>query len=337
AWDSVYPLLVWYLYEYKGDKSLVEKHYPRIKRYVDFLATRSKNGIVDYGLGDWVPAKTQTGAAITSTAYYFVDAGILSKMAGLLGHAEDEKKYAAVAAGIKTAFNGRFYQPATGIYDNGSIAALSCALYQGLVEPENKAKVLDNLVAEIKMQNYNMDVGILGAKYVLNVLADNGRIDVAYQMLQQRTFPSYGYWVDNGATTLWEDWGGKESLNHIMFGDVSAWFYKYLAGINAASPGFRDIVIKPHVIGDLTSAKASYESQQGRIVSDWKLDKGVFQLTAIVPANTNATVYVPAEDASKVNEGGRPIAKSSGVKLLRQEKEYSVFEVASGTYRFSSP
>ncbi|RYG58798.1 hypothetical protein EON80_26530, partial [bacterium] len=203
-------------------------------------------------------------------------------------------------------------------------------------EPQNKAKVLDNLVAEIKKQNYNMDVGILGAKYVLNTLVENDRADVAYQMLQKRTFPSYGYWVDQNATTLWEEWNGNQSHLHVMFGDVSAWFFKYLAGIKPAAPGFKEITIKPYVLGDLTFANGTYDSAQGRIVSDWKLTNGALQFNVTIPANTTATVYVPRVGSKAVTEGGKPVKTAAGIKWLRDEGKYSVLSVGSGSYRFAS-
>ncbi|RYX85100.1 hypothetical protein EON83_07585 [bacterium] len=334
AWDSAYPLIVWYLYEYRGDKAMIEKHYPRLARYVDYATTRSKDGIIEYGLGDWLPAKTQTPAAVTSTAYYYVDSMLIAKMAQMLGKTDDAKKYSDQAARIKTAFNAKFFNPQTGQYANGSLTALSCAVYQGLVEPQYKAKVIDNLVAEVKKQGYHMDVGILGAKYLLTVLADNGHADVAYQILQQKTFPSYGNWIERGATTLWEEWNGNQSRNHVMFGDVSAWFYKYLAGINYAAPGFQKIVIKPHVLGDLTYARGTYDSASGRIVSHWKKSATGLQLDVTIPANTTAMIYVPATDQSKVTEGGKAIAKSTGLQWVKQEDGYAVFAANAGSYRF---
>lgn len=336
SWDSAYPLIVWYLYEYRGDRRMIEKHYPHLVRYVDYVTTRAKDGIVDYGLDDWVAPKTKTPAAVTNTAYYYVDTLLVAKMAQLLGKTDDAKKYFDQAASIKTAFNAKFYNAQTGQYANGSLTALSCALYQGLVEPQNKARVVENLVAEVKKQGYHMDVGILGAKYLLNTLADNGHADVVYQMLMQKTWPSYGYWIERNATTLWEEWNGNQSRNHVMFGDVSAWFYKYLAGINAAAPGFQQIVIKPHILGDLTYARATYDSQQGRIVSDWKINAGAFQLDVTIPANTTATVYVPAGGQSKVTEGGKTIPKTSRVQWLKHEDGYSVFAVGSGSYHFAA-
>jgi alpha-L-rhamnosidase len=196
--------------------------------------------------------------------------------------------------------------------------------------------VLENLVAEIQKQGYKMDVGILGAKYVLNVLAENDRLDVAYQMLQQRAFPSYGYWVDQGATTLWEEWNGNQSHNHVMFGDVSAWFYKYLAGIKAAAPGFKQIVIKPNVIGDLTYASGSYDSAQGLIVSAWKRANSSLQLNVTIPANTSATVYVPLVSGKAVMESGKSLSTSGEIKFLRNEGNFSVLAVQPGSYHFTS-
>ena len=339
SWDSAYPLITWYLYQYRGDKAVVEKHYPHLQRYLAFLTTRAKEGIVDYGLGDWLPAKTQTPTEVTSTGYYYADAVLLGKMATLLGKTGDAKKYFDLAANIKTAFNAKFYNPQTHLYANGSLTAQSCALFQGLVEEQNKPAVVEALVGLVEKTDYHMDVGILGAKYLLNTLADNGRADVAYRILQTKTFPSYGYWVERGATTMWERWtdvGNRDdSRNHVMFGDVSAWFYKNLAGIRATSPGFKTIVLQPHVLGDLTSARATYDSVQGRIESDWKIANNVFSWKVVVPANTSATVMVPGSAQDAITENGQPVAKSKGVRVLRREGNYAVFAVEPGTYNFA--
>ena len=258
--------------------------------------------------------------------------------AKLSGNEADAKKYSDLAASIKKAFNEKFYHADTGLYGNGSQTSLSCALYQGLVEPENRERVLNNLVAAVEKANNHIDTGILGAKYILNALTENNRADVAYRMASQKDLPSWGWWLEQGATTLWEQWNGTESRNHIMFGDISAWFYKGLAGINLdpAAPGFKRFVIKPNVVGDLTAARASYESVRGRIVSDWKVVNGRFELTVTIPANTTATVCLPACGADSVREGGKPIAKADGVKFVRVEGGRPVFEVGSGTYRFTA-
>lgn len=336
AWDSAYPLITWYLYQYYGDTRILQIHYDRLRRYVDYLTGRAKNGIVGFGLGDWVAPKTQTPVEVTDTGYYYADTVIVARAAALLGKTGDARKYSALAENIRKAFNAKFFDAATGQYANGSLTALSCALFQGLTEPSNHDAVVQNLVAEVAKQGDHMDVGILGAKYLLNTLTVNGRADVAYRLATQTTPPSYGHWIERGATTLWEDWGGGASLNHIMFGDISAWFYKVLAGINAATPGFKRIVIKPHVLGDLTFARASYDSIHGRIVSDWKVENRTFALSVTIPANTTATVYIPAAGKDKVMEGGMAADRAEGVRFRRMEEGYALFAVGSGTYKFTA-
>jgi alpha-L-rhamnosidase len=335
AWDSAFLLIPYYEYLFYGDTENFRRHYDGMKGYVDYLTTRAEDGIVKIGLNDWAPWKTQTEAGITDTAYYYVDASIVALAGRLLGKQADAEKYTSLATAIKAAFNKRFFQPETGLYDNGSQTALSCALCQGLVEPENKARVLANLVAAVQKANNHIDTGILGAKYLLNALLENGRADVAYRIVAQKDQPSWGWWLEQGATTLWEQWNGTESRNHIMFGDVSAWFYKALAGIQAdlQSPGFKHFYVTPHVVGDLTSARGEYNSIRGKILSDWQLTNGEFRLRLTVPANSTATVSLPI--AGGVLENGKPAAQCRGVKFLRTEGGRSVFELGSGRFLFS--
>ena len=337
AWDSAFLLIPLYLYEYCGDTQVFRDHYDGMKRYVDYLSSKAKDGIVDIGLNDWAPFETKTPADITSTAYYYRDARTVALAAGLLGNEADALRYADLAAGIKQAFNRKFYHPETGLYGNGSQTSLSCALYQGLADSDIRPRVLSNLVANVEQRQGHIDTGILGAKYLLNALLENGRADVAYRIASQKDLPSWGWWIEQGATTLWEQWNGSESHNHIMFGDISAWFYKALAGINPdpAVPAFQHIIVRPNPVGGLTSAKATYDSIRGRIVSDWKTDKDGFHLTVTIPANASATVYLPATDAARITEGGQPAVKI--VKLLGVEGGRALFAVGSGTYRFTVP
>ena len=337
AWDSSFLLIPWYEYVYYGDTENFRRHYDGMKRYVDYFTTRAQGGIVKIGLNDWAPWKTKTEAGITDTAYYYVDTKIVARAAELLGNKADADKYTALAASIKAAFNQKFYHADTASYDNGSQTALSCALYQGLVEPANQARVLANLVTAVERANNHLDTGILGTKYLLNALLENGRADVACRMVAQKDQPSWGWWLEQGATTLWEQWNGSESRNHIMYGDVSAWFYKALGGIqpDPQAPGFKHFTVAPQVVGGLTSARASYDSIRGPIVSDWKVANGEFRLTLTIPANTTATVSLPIDGL--VLEGGKSVAKSEGLKFLRTEGGRSVLEAGSGTYRFSGP
>lgn len=339
AWDSAFILIPYYQFLYYGNTEEFRRHYEGMKRYVDYLTSRARDGIVKIGLNDWAPFQTKTEAGITDTAYYYVDAKVVALAAEQLGKRDDAQRYNELAGRIKEAFNGKFYHPDNGTYDNGSQTALSCALYQGLVEPAIQPTVLSNLVAAVRERNWHIDTGILGAKYLLNTLTENGRTDVAYRIASQKDLPSWGWWIEQGATTLWEEWRGDASRFHIMYGDISAWFYKALCGINPdpSAAGFKHFYIKPNVVGDLTSARAEYHSVRGKIVSDWKVVEGEFRLNLTIPANTSTTVSLPIVDSSKVRESGKEANKSNGVVFVREETNRSVFEVSSGNYDFRGP
>ena len=303
---------------------------------MDYLTTKAKEGIVSIGLNDWAPYKTQTPADITSTAYYYRDANIVALAARLCEDAAGASHYEKLAGEIKAAFNKMFFHPETGTYGNGSQTSLSCALYQGLVAPENQERVLNNLVVAVRQNNGHIDTGILGAKYILNALTDNGRSDVAYEMASQKDLPSWGWWIEQGATTLWEQWNGSESRNHIMFGDISAWFYKALAGVNPdpLQPGFHHFFIRPNPVDGLSSARAKYDSISGRIESEWEKIGGRFRLRLQVPANTTATVWLPAGVNDNVTESGRSAEEAEGVRFIRKEEDFRLYEVGSGNYLF---
>ncbi len=337
AWDSAYVLIAWYLYQYRGDVRVLEEHYDRLKRYVDYLTRRSRDSIVDIGLGDWVPAKTETPVAVTSTGYYYVDAVIVSKIARLLGKNDDARKYEELAERIRAAFQKTFCKP-DGSVANNSQTALSGALYQGLAASDQRNLILQRLVANVESRQGHLDTGILGAKYLLRSLTAGGRTDVAWRIAMQTTPPSYGDWIRRGATTLWEDWGDGSSRNHIMFGDISAWFYQALAGLNLdpERPAFKHFFVDPHPVDGLDWVKASHESVYGSIQIAWKKASGRFTLDLTVPVNTTATVCVPAQSAESVSEGGRPAGTAPGVKFLRMDAGRAVFAVGSGKYAFSA-
>ncbi len=337
AWDSAFILIPWYLYEYCGDIRILKTHYTGMRRYVDYLTRRAENGIVRIGLGDWLPFETETPVEVTSTGYYYLDALIVSRAARLLGNEEDARRYAALASEIRKAFLDRFVDSQTGQVSNGSQTALSCALHHpDLLTNEQKAAVLKRLLANIEARQGHIDTGILGAKYLLNALREQGESEVAYQIVNKKTLPGWGWWIAQGATTLWESWRGTDSLNHIMFGDVSAWFYKTLAGILPTAPGFEKIEIKPQIVGDLTYARAECDTVRGRIVSDWRIENGDLRLKIQVPANVTATLYLPAEGLSNITEGGKTMDRVKGVRYLRQERGCAVFAVGSGSYSFVS-
>jgi alpha-L-rhamnosidase len=330
AWDNAMVLIPWYLYQYCGDQQILQKMYPHIKRYVDYLGTRAENHIVKIGLGDWAPAKTKTSADITSTAYYYVDAVLLARIAELFGNTADREKYAALANQIREAFNKQFYH-GKGVYDLGSQTALACAIYQGL-SADHLDETVASLVAAVKNNDDHLDCGMLGAKYLLHALSDHGRSDVAYKIVNQHTFPGWGNWIEQGATTLWEQWNGTESRNHIMFGDVSAWFYKNLAGIAPADgqPGFKQIVFQPYFAPELTWAKANHQSMYGDIAASWVRKGNAITYTITVPCNTTGEIVLPHD--KKIVVDGEALSKAKSVQRIDKEKNSVRFLVGSGTY-----
>jgi len=336
AWDAVLFEIPWTVYEFTGDTDILAAHYDHMKTYMDFIGSKAKNHIIEESfLGDWMPANTRTPETVTSTLCYYRDAEILSKVAGVLGKKSDQEKYAKLAEKIRDAFNRKFFDPETGSYANGSQTALAGALFFGVVEEQHRPKVIENLLASIEASDGHIDAGILGSKYIPNVLTDSGHSDVAYRMAGKRTKPSWGWWIDQGATTMWERWDGLESRNHIMFGDIAAWFYKALAGIRIGAPGFEHIVIAPNPVEDLTFAKATVDTVRGPVSSDWKIENGTFKLDVSIPANTTATVILPAERGATITESGKPITEAAGVTPKQWDEAGAVLEVGSGNYSFS--
>jgi alpha-L-rhamnosidase len=206
--------------------------------------------------------------------------------------------------------------------------------------------VFNHLVEKIMVQtNGHIGTGLIGGQFLNRVLADNGRADIAYTIATQTDYPSWGYMISKGATTIWELWNGDtadpamKSGNHVMLvGDFVIWLFEDLAGIcpDEAQPAFKHIIMRPQPVGDLTFVKASYLSPYGKIASHWEKKEGVFDWKITVPANTTATVYIPAVNADSVQESGQPAAKAEGIKLVGMEKDHAVFQVGSGSYHFVS-
>jgi alpha-L-rhamnosidase len=327
------------MYQHLGDRRILERHYDNFKRYVDYVERRSPNGIAAFGLGDWCPADSKTPADLTSTAYAAVDARLVSRIAGLLGRSEDEAHYKAVAERFTAAFHQKYFKPDTASYAEGTQTALACALYQGMTSPEHAARVASNLVAAVERRDNHLDCGILGTKYLLHALSDAGRSDVALRVATQTTKPSWGYWLSLGATTLWEDWTAfPGSRDHIMFGDISAWSYRVLAGIrpDPAAPGFKHIIIRPDVTAGLDWVKAHHDTPQGRVSVSWARGKSGLKLEVVIPPNATAMVHVPAARPEAVTEGGRPLTAADGVTVKREAGGVAV-GVGSGRYTFFAP
>jgi alpha-L-rhamnosidase len=341
GWGTAQPFLLWRLYQYYGDRRLIEENYELTKRWIALLQSRAKDGILDNGISDHESLAPKP-RALTGTGFYYFNVKLLSNLARALGKETEAAEAEALAATIKTAFNRKFLQPGTGRYDAATQACQAFALYLGLVPAEEQEHALAVLVRDIEDAHAgHLTTGIFGTKFMLHALADSGRAAVAFRVVNQSTFPGWGHMLENGATTLWEHWEFSDntfSHNHPMFGSVSEWFYKVPAGINPApdAVGFDKIIIRPRPIGDLKWVKASYDSVHGKVVSDWSREAGKFKLRARVPVGATATVFLPAADGTQVMEGGKPLDRTTGVQLLRTEKGYAVLAVGSGDYEFGS-
>lgn len=337
-WSSTLIVAPEQQYEFDGDLNLFRLHYDTMARYVDYLGSQASNNIVSYGLGDWYdlgpkkPGVSQlTPIALTATAFYYQDVAILGWAAALLGKTDDAQKYSTLAQNIRDAFNAKFYNAATHSYATDSQCANAIPLYMGLCEPENRAGVLNAIVEDVRRHGNALTAGDVGYRYLLRALAEGGRSDVIFDMNNQTTKPGYGMQIAKGKTSLTEAWDGNSSQDHFMLGQIQEWFYHDLAGIQDApdSPGFKAIVIKPQPVGDITRVNASYDSIRGKITSDWKREDGKFVLKISIPANTTATVFVPAKSTG-------PVVKGPGVEFLHMENGCAVYAVASGNYEFAS-
>ncbi|MBP1223856.1 alpha-L-rhamnosidase [Flavobacterium sp. 1355] len=331
-WTSSIAIIPWKIYEFYGDASLLNKTYPNIKKYVDLIDQKYPTGITDWGLGDWVPVKSVSSKPLTSTMYYYTDVLILAKTAKLLGKTSDAEYYFKLAEKIKKIFNEQFFNTSTYLYCSGTQTELAGPLYWGLVPEEFKQKVADNLYKKVQETNFHLDVGLLGTKALLNALSENGYADAAYKIASQEDFPSWGYWIKNGATTLYENWPlnvekNDASLNHIMFGEISAWMYKGLGGIfpDENSPGFKHIILKPNFVKGLDFFESEHISPYGKIVSNWERKNKKINYKVIVPPNSYASFYLEKNsiftcdsgDISSINEG-----------------LYQVIQLKAGSYTF---
>ncbi|AHM62676.1 alpha-L-rhamnosidase [Flammeovirgaceae bacterium 311] len=347
GWTLAHPFLVEKLYKYYGNLELVKEQYQPMKDLVNFYREHVPNHIITVGIGDHVSIDERP-TPVTSTAFYYHHARILSDMARLLGKKKDAQTYNALAEDIKQAFIKEFVDEKSGKVYTHTQAAQVFALYYDLVPENTKNQALQVLKDEIFMKHKgHLSTGIFSTKMMLNYLSDQNLDEVSYSMMNQKEYPGFGYMVNNGATTLWENWAFKtgDSKNHPMFGSISEWFHKSLLGIQQSdsSVAFSDIVIKPSVVGGLSWAKGHYQSVRGRISSNWWKFGDDLHLSIEIPANTRATVYVPAisigrhdiyEGQSRLISEDEESEKQDDIRFIRKEPGYFVFSVGSGQYDF---
>lgn len=333
-----FPYLVKKLYDFYGDKRVVEENYDALTHLIKFLESSAKDNLIYTDLGDH-ESLDQRGIPFTASVFYFLHARMMSEFANILGKSADETLYTLLAGNIKNAIVNKFGVEGTGKFEKGTQTSQIFALWACIEQSGTQDKVFEALVSEFERKNWHLSTGIFGTKMLFDVLRKADKNDMAYRIANQRDFPGWGNMIENGATTVWETWAYSDntySKNHPMFGSVGEWFYRSLLGINAAAPGFKKIIIKPQPVSGLLFAKGSYNSAYGRIISDWRIDENKFRLNIIIPVNTVAEIWIPIKNAKNISEGGKPIQQVSDVEFLRIEDGYSVFATGSGSYLFEA-
>ncbi len=345
AWGSGYVIMPWAYYLYYGDKTLLQTHYDGMAQWVEYLGTRcDSSGIVvreepkGWCLGDWAtPEKIKLSPELVNTCYYYYVADLMSKIAGVLGKTPEQKKFEKMAVLIRANINRKFYNVATGEYLDGKQGANLFPLAFGITPDTEKQRVFENVLKHLEINRNHFDTGILATPLLLKVLTDNGRADLAYVVMNQKDFPSYGnYILGKQATTLWENWDGGSSHSHPMYGSVVAWFYNTLAGISPDSnaPGWRNFVVNPFIENDLTYARATYRGINGDITSSWRKEEGDLVMDVEIPVNSVATVHFPTRFPMNITEEGKPILNSGEFKYVGTQQGKSVFQAGSGSWHF---
>jgi alpha-L-rhamnosidase len=335
---------------------------------MDHMATFIKDDLMPRDTyGDWcVPPEDaslihskdplrKTDPTILGTTYYFHCCEQMAFYAELLGNPDDARHWRELAARLKTAFNAKFYDPAKGYYDNGSQTSCVLPLALGLVPEGQGARVFGRLVSKITDETKNhVGTGLIGGQWLMRTLTANARTDLAFTLASNTTYPSWGYMVQKGATTIWELWNGDtadpamNSGNHVMLvGDLILWFHETLAGIQAdpARPAFKHIIMRPTPVGDLTHVRATHRSPYGLIVSEWRVEGArgagggfaaspVFKWEVTIPANTTATLHLPGTSPAAARESGKPLAQVVGLRVVGKENGRTVVEAEPGRYSF---
>jgi alpha-L-rhamnosidase len=361
AWGTAYPVICWTVYEKYGDRRILEENYEGLKKYVEFLHTRAPDNVLRYSYyGDWV-AIEKTPGALVSDFYYYYDTLLLAKMAGVLGNSADMATYTQLAAQIKDAFNHEFFDVKTDNYANGSQTANAMPLFLDMVPRDHRGAVEKNLVDNIVYgHDTHLTTGFIGLRYVMPVLTGSGNTevenatgnsDLAYDLATQTTYPSWGYMLANGATTLWEIWQNKSgpamnSHDHHMMGSVDAWLYEALGGINAEAEnaGYRHFRIEPQIVRDLTWVNSTVGTVRGDITSTWTHAPGAVTLDVDIPVNSTASVSIPQdvemtgivvrEGDQVVWEKGHFVPGRPGISGAKYERNRVILEVGSGHYAF---
>lgn len=358
TWPGTYLTVAEMIYQQYGDMRPIVKHYPAMKKWMQYMRDNyMADGLVTKDkYGDWCvppeakemifskdPARKTDGVLLASATYY----KLLLLMEDFALR-QDKKDEAAVfsdqAVALKKTFNQRFLDLKTLRYSNNTVTANLLPLSFGMVPADMEKQVFGNIADKMVNEHKgHISTGVIGTQWIMRGLSAYGRADLAYGLTTKRTYPGWGYMVENGATTIWELWNGNtadpgmNSQNHVMLlGDLLIWYYENLAGIKSASPGFKEMTMKPELIRELKHVSGSYTSVYGSVESDWTYGAGDFKWSVTIPSNTKAKLYIPANDEKELREGGERLSQVPGVRFIKMEQDRALVEVGSGSYVFTS-
>jgi alpha-L-rhamnosidase len=348
GWADAGVICPWTMYWVYGDKHCVEKHYERMKKWIEFIHAGNPDFLwtkrTGHDNGDWLAVDDRTPRDVLATAYFARSVSLFARMAAATGRSEDAERYESLYQAIKRAFTDAYVAP-DGRVKGDTQTGYVLALHFNLLPEALRSRSARLLIDAIERADGHLSTGFFGTAYLPMVLTANGYIDIAYQLLLNETWPSWGYCIRRGATSVWELWDGwtdkkgfqNPSMNsfcHCAFGSIGEWLFTAVAGIDTEGPGFKRILIHPRPGGGLTYARAHYDSVNGRISTHWRIEEGTFQLDVTIPANTTATVFVPTCDVESVTEGGRPIGQAGDIEIKWIEHRQMAFKIGSGRYQF---
>jgi alpha-L-rhamnosidase len=350
GWQDSVVFVPYYLYQIYGDLRPAQRFYANMAAHLAYYAANSTGFIgPSEGYGDWVGVDTSTPLNLISTAFYARCAGMVSELARAMGNTADAATYGLLFTNIRSAFQAKFVQ-ANGVVGSDSEGGYALALGFNLLTTNQTSLAANRLAAAVQARNGNPSTGMVTTHLLLPALSEVGRNDLAYQMLEKMDYPSWGFEIGLGATTIFELWNGANangtvntnqdgmnSLNHANFGACAEWFYQGILGINPLTPGYSSVLVNPQTGGGLTWAQGSYNSIRGTISTAWTNEGGTFNLSVAVPPNTTAQIWVPTTNAGAISESGAPANAAPGVTYLGLSNNAAVFAVGSGNYAFSSP
>jgi alpha-L-rhamnosidase len=355
GWSDAGIIVPWTSWMQTGDKAIIQQNWSGMARYLatilaanpDYLWTKNTGT----NFGDWLSPEGSTANGLIATAYWAYDSKLMSQMAHAMGRTDEEQKYDNLYARIREAFRRSYVHPngVVGWEQSSSKPGLAesqtgyvLALHMDLLPQEMRAQAAQRLVDRIAANGWKLGTGFLGTPYLLGVLADTGHADVAYRLLLNTVYPSWGYMVEHGATTMWERWNGDKmlgdpgmnSFNHYAYGAVGEWLYRYAAGVDtsALSAGFHTILLHPNFDARLGSLDFTYESRYGKIHSQWTAQASSVEWHITIPANTTANLLIPSFDKRSYTIDGKPLAESPLAKQLTTSGTSRSYQLEAGSY-----